>query len=138
MSCVWLLMGNYQYSIHIDGQEFLIIFFIPIYEGICSVLCISHNIYNNVRTSINTSRHHHHHQPILLFSVGFFSFVPFIHSQSIPSSVVPYIVHAFIISDLPTICTCHNNLRLTYRIVKETFLSKIFFTIIYTAFSLCC
>lgn len=43
-------------------------------------------------------------------------------------------VHAFIISDLPTICTCHNNLRLTYRNVED-FSSKIFFTIIYTAFS---
>lgn len=86
------------------------LFFIPIYEGICSVL------YHIVYT---------HKYESLYLVILVFRFV--IHSE------IQYI-HAFIISDLPAICTCHNNLRLTYRIVKD-FSSKIFFAIIYTAFS---
>lgn len=93
------------------------LFFIPIYEGICSVL------YHIIRTHT----HIHTHTLYVLYIV----ILVYIHSQTTDPILRTY---AFIISDLSTIYTCHNNLRLTYRIVKD-FSSKIFFTIIYTAFS---
>ncbi len=121
-------MGNYQYSIHIDGQEFLIIFLSQFMKEFVRSSTIYHILHTQAYVHINLI-----HSTLLFWFFWFFRFFVslFIHD---PQTLIHTYTRAFIISDLPTICTCHNNLRLTYRIVKD-FSSKIFFAIIYTAFS---